>query len=192
MISFGRATFSSSSTSSAPWCNPTSIASRVHPPGSSRSARPRASRCAECVRRLRTSPRSTSTRSHEESRTLCVRERGRGSPASTTAGAGSQQASFHASGDSTPTRTWSTPACDTSSTKRATSRRAPASYRVHPQTGHGKPRHRGYGTGHGSKGEQVAERPPATPVAGPHPAGRCTGRTPTAEPGRSPSGSRTR
>ena len=73
--------------------------------------------------------------------------------ASTTAGAGSQQASFRASGDSTPTRTWSTPACDTSSTKRATSRRAPASYHVHKQTGHGELRHRGYGTGHGSKGE---------------------------------------
>ena len=37
----------------------------------------------------RTSPRSTSTRSHEGSRRLCVRKRGRGSPASTTAGAGS-------------------------------------------------------------------------------------------------------
>ncbi len=89
MISFGRATLSSSSTSSAPWCNPTSIDSRVHPPGSSRSARPRASRCVECGRRLRTSPRSTSTRSHEESRTLCAHESGRGSPASTTAGVGS-------------------------------------------------------------------------------------------------------
>ena len=31
---------SSSSTSSAPWCNPTSIASRARSPGSSRSARP--------------------------------------------------------------------------------------------------------------------------------------------------------
>src|SRR5690242_2226421 len=89
MISSGRATLSSSSMSSAPWSNPTSIAFRVHPPGSSRSARPRASRCAECGRRLRTSPRSTSTRSREESRTLCGRERGRGSPASTTAGVGS-------------------------------------------------------------------------------------------------------
>ena len=37
----------------------------------------------------RTSPRSTSTRSREGSRRLCVRRRGRGSPASTTAGAGS-------------------------------------------------------------------------------------------------------
>ena len=39
------------------------------------------------------------------------------------------------SGDSMPTRAWSTPACDTSSTKRATSRRPPAYCRVHPQTG---------------------------------------------------------
>ena len=38
-ISSGRATSSSSSTSSAPWCNPTSIASRARSPGSSRSAR---------------------------------------------------------------------------------------------------------------------------------------------------------
>ena len=68
-ISSGRATSSSSSTSSAPWCNPTSIASRARSPGSSRSARPRASRCVECGRRLRTSPRSTSTRSPEGSRT---------------------------------------------------------------------------------------------------------------------------
>ena len=62
VISSGRATPSSWSTSSAPWCNPTSIASRVHRPGSSRSARLRASRCAECGMRSRTSPRSTSTR----------------------------------------------------------------------------------------------------------------------------------
>ena len=52
-ISSGRATSSSSSTSSAPWCNPTSIASRARSPGSSRSARPRASRCVECGRKLR-------------------------------------------------------------------------------------------------------------------------------------------
>jgi hypothetical protein len=39
-ISSGRATSSSSSTSSEPWCNPTSIASRVRSRGSSRSARP--------------------------------------------------------------------------------------------------------------------------------------------------------
>jgi hypothetical protein len=39
-ISSGRATSSASSTSSAPWCNPTSIASRVRSRGSSRSARP--------------------------------------------------------------------------------------------------------------------------------------------------------
>ena len=38
--SSGRATSGSSSTSSAPWCNPTSIASRARSPGSSRSARP--------------------------------------------------------------------------------------------------------------------------------------------------------
>ena len=41
------------------------------------------------ARRSRTSPRSTSTRSHEGSRTPCARRRGRGSPASTTAGVGS-------------------------------------------------------------------------------------------------------
>lgn len=34
--------------------------------------------------------------------------------------------------------------------------------RVHPRTGHGELRHRGDGTGHGSKGEQVADRPAAT------------------------------
>ena len=39
-ISSGPATSNSSSTSSAPWCNPTSIASRARSPGSSRSARP--------------------------------------------------------------------------------------------------------------------------------------------------------
>jgi hypothetical protein len=162
MISFGRATSRSSSMSSAPWCNPTSITSRAHPPGSSRSARPRASRCMGCGRRLRASPRSTSTRSPEESRTLCVHKRGRGSPASRTAGAGSWQASFRASGDSTPTHAWSTPACGTSSTKRAISRRDPASCRVHPQTAHGELRNRGDGTGHGPKDEQVAGRPAAT------------------------------
>jgi hypothetical protein len=68
VISSGRATSSSSSTSSAPWCNPASIASRAHSPGSSRSARPRASRCAACGGRWRPSPRSTSTRSAGESR----------------------------------------------------------------------------------------------------------------------------
>ena len=39
-ISSGRATSSSSSTSSAPWCSRTSIASRARSPGSSPSARP--------------------------------------------------------------------------------------------------------------------------------------------------------
>ena len=39
-ISSGRATSRCSSTSSAPWCNPTSKASRARSPGSSRSARP--------------------------------------------------------------------------------------------------------------------------------------------------------
>ena len=39
-ISSGTATSNSSSTSSAPWCNPTSIACRARSPGSSRSARP--------------------------------------------------------------------------------------------------------------------------------------------------------
>jgi hypothetical protein len=89
VISSGRATSSSSGTSSAPWCNPASITSRARSPGSSRSARPRASRCTACGGRWRPSPRSTSTRSAGESRTLCGRRRGRGSPASTTAGAGS-------------------------------------------------------------------------------------------------------
>ena len=51
-ISSGRATSSSSSTSSAPWCNRTSIACPAGSPGSSRSARPRASRCAEYGTRL--------------------------------------------------------------------------------------------------------------------------------------------
>ena len=88
-ISSGTATSSSSSTSSAPWCNPTSTAFRARSPGSSRSARPRASRCTDCGRRSRTSRPSTSTRSPEGSRTACVRERGRGSPATTTAGVGS-------------------------------------------------------------------------------------------------------
>jgi len=76
-------------TSSAPWCNRTSITSRARSPGSSRSARPRPSRCVGSGRRLPTSPRSTSTRSHEDSRTLCVHKRGRGSPVSTIAGSGS-------------------------------------------------------------------------------------------------------
>ena len=58
-------------------------------------------------------------------------QRGRGSPGSTTAGAGSRPASFPASGDSTPTPAWPTPACAASSTKRATTRRTPASCRVH-------------------------------------------------------------
>ena len=57
-----------------------------------------------------------------------------------------------------PTCAWSTPACGTSSTKRATSRRLPASYHVHPQTGLGELRNRGYGTGDGRKGETPAER----------------------------------
>ena len=43
--SSGRAMSSSWSTSSAPWCNPTSIDSRVHSHGSSRWARQRTSRC---------------------------------------------------------------------------------------------------------------------------------------------------
>jgi hypothetical protein len=54
-----------------------------------------------------------------------------------------------------PTRAWSTPASGTSSTKGATSRRPPASYHVHPQTGLGELRNRGYGTGHGPKGESA-------------------------------------
>ena len=57
--------------------------------------------------------------------------RGRESPASPTAGAGSSPASSHASGASTPTRACSTPACAVSSTKHATTRRTPASDRVH-------------------------------------------------------------
>ena len=51
------------------------------------------------------------------------------------------------------------PACDTSSTKRAPSRRPPASCHVHPQTGLGELRNRGDGTGHGPKGERVGRRP---------------------------------
>ena len=43
--------------------------------------------------------------------------RGRGSPASRTAGGGSRRASFLHSGGSTPTCPWSTPACAASSTK---------------------------------------------------------------------------
>jgi hypothetical protein len=62
-----------------------------------------------------------------ESRMLCGRRRGRGSPASTTAGAGSWPASFPASGESMPTRAWSPPPCGAFPTKRATSRRPRAS-----------------------------------------------------------------
>jgi hypothetical protein len=50
-----------------------------------------------------------------------------------------------------PTRAWSAPACGTSSTKRATSPRPPASYHVHPQTDLGELHIRGYGTGHGRR-----------------------------------------
>ena len=62
-ISSGRATSNSSSTSSARWCNRTSIDSPAPSPGSSRSARPPTSRCADCGRMPRTSPRSISLRS---------------------------------------------------------------------------------------------------------------------------------
>ena len=75
-----------------------------------------------------------------------------------------------------PTRAWSTPACGTSSTKRATSRRPPAFYHVHPQTGLGELRNRGHGTGHGPKGEIPVPR--STVLAGTRGAGsrltRCT------------------
>jgi hypothetical protein len=57
-----------------------------------------------------------------------------------------------------PTRAWSTPACGKSSTKRATSRRLPASYQVHPRAGVGELRNRGYGTGHDPKGEAADRR----------------------------------
>src|SRR5918995_241955 len=80
---------------------------------------------------VRTSPRSTSTRSHEGPRGRCARVRCRGSPASMTAGAGSRRASFPASGDSMPTCSWWTPACAASSTTRATTRRTPAYCRLH-------------------------------------------------------------
>ena len=46
-------------------------------------------RGAACATRSPSSPRSTSTRSHEGSRKLCMRRRGRGSPASPTAGVAS-------------------------------------------------------------------------------------------------------
>ena len=58
-----------------------------------------------------------------------------------------------------PTHAWSTPACVTSSTKRATSRRLPASYRVQPQTGLSELRNRGYGTGRAPKGERASLPP---------------------------------
>ena len=77
-ISFGRATSSSSNTSSAPWCNRTSTVCRAHSPGSSRWARSRASKCEECGRRFPTSRRSTFPRSNEGSRKFGVRTRGRG------------------------------------------------------------------------------------------------------------------
>ena len=83
----------------------------------------------------RTSPRSTSTRSPAGSRPLCGRKRGRGSPASTTAGAGSWSVSCPASADSMTTHAWSAPACGTSATRRATSGRPHASCRVDPRTG---------------------------------------------------------
>ena len=58
-----------------------------------------------------------------------------------------------------PTRLWSTRAYAESPMKRATSRRSPASCRIHPQTDLGELRKRGYGTGHGPKGERVGLRP---------------------------------
>ena len=79
----------SSNTSSAPSCNPTSTRSRARSPGSSRSARPSASRSAASATNSPTSPPSTTTHSPETSGKPCARRRGRGSPASTTAGAGS-------------------------------------------------------------------------------------------------------
>ena len=103
VISSGRATSSSSSMSSAPWCNPTSIASRARSPGSSRSAPPRGSRSAGCGMKLRSSPRSTSPHSPVGSGTLGVDTRGRGSAASMTAGVGSWRASFPASARSMTT-----------------------------------------------------------------------------------------
>ena len=59
------------------------------------------------------------------------RSRGRGSPDSTTAGAGSKRASFPASEGSRPTCTWSRRACVASSTRPATTPRTRASYRKH-------------------------------------------------------------
>lgn len=80
VISSGGATCCSSSTSSAHWCNPTSIGSRARSPGSCRSARRRASRCKGCGRRSRTSPPSMPTHSRTACRTLWPRDPGRGSP----------------------------------------------------------------------------------------------------------------
>ena len=67
---------------------------------------------------------------HAGSRTSCARRGGRGSPTTTTAGAGSSRASFRGSGDSTPTCAWSTPACAGSSPTGAPTPRCRASYRV--------------------------------------------------------------
>ena len=103
VISSGRATSSSWNMSSAPWCNPTSIASRAHSPGSSLWARPRDSRCVECGTRSRSSLRSTCPPPREGARTLGVYMRGRGSPSSMIAGVGSSRASSRASGGSIPT-----------------------------------------------------------------------------------------
>jgi hypothetical protein len=79
------------------------------------------------VRQELASLRSTSTRSHEASRTRCRRRCGRGLPALTTAGVGSRRALSPDSGDSMPTCARSTPACAASSTKRATTRTLPVS-----------------------------------------------------------------
>ena len=135
--SSGRATSSSSSTSSARWCNPTSTASRARSPGSSRSARPRASRCAACARRCvlhlvlpllahaagsravlraRTWPRITRYDDRWPWIVTSVVPRFR---------------RFDA--DTRPDRR---AACDASSTKPAPTRRPPASCRVHPSRGH--------------------------------------------------------
>ena len=122
--SSGTATSSCSSTSSARGATEldrlSCLFARVFSMG-----RPRASRCVDCATKPPTSPRST------------VRPRTR-RPAGPEAQAWPRitryddrwrwivTASCPASGGSTSTRPWSTPACAASSTKRATTRRTPA------------------------------------------------------------------
>ena len=87
-ISFGRATSSSSSTSSAPWCNRTSIASRAPSPGSI-SIGSATTFEVRGIRRDVAYFTSFYLSSLPRAVPHGLRRRGRGSPASTTAGAGS-------------------------------------------------------------------------------------------------------